>query len=227
MIRRSTWIMLAIFIVAVGLVFYLNKYPIKNASVTPTATLLPPLMGNVTADKLTMVEFQSIAGAALQLKRNSDKTWGFTNIQGKLPDQGKVQELLFTITGLTVTEGFANSLTLDSTGLTTPADVITLQDESGAQNIIRIGAATSIASGYYVQLNKNNPVIIDKSTIDNLTSLFTEGNLVLATPTSETPGPATPVATSPVVAPALSPTAAFTPVPSDTSATPLSATATP
>jgi Domain of unknown function (DUF4340) len=214
MIRRSTWILLAVFIVGVGLLFYLDKYPISNANVTPTATLLPPLFGNVTADKLVMIEIQSNTGSVLQLKLNPDKTWGFTNIEEKIPDQGKVQELLFSITGLTVTEGFTNSLSLDSVGLATPANTITLQDSTGNQEVLRIGAATAIGSGYYVQLNKNNPVIIDKSTLDNLIGLFSEANLVMATPTVVNAGSVTPGAPNLTLQPAATSPALLTPVPS-------------
>ncbi|HMD88433.1 MAG TPA: DUF4340 domain-containing protein [Anaerolineaceae bacterium] len=219
MIRRSTWILLAIFIVGVGLVFYLDKHPISNANVTPTATLLPPIFSNVSADKLVMVEIQSSTGSNIELKRNPDNTWGFTNIPGKSPDQGKVQELLFTITGLTVTEGLNSPLSLDSFGLTNPSNTITLQDDSGNQNILHIGALTSISSGYYVQLNKNNPVIIDKGTIDNLISLFTESNLVMATPTSQNTGLLPPSATNSTVEPPASPTMTLTPAPAETTST--------
>jgi hypothetical protein len=226
MIRRSTWILLAIFIVGVGAVFYLDKYPIKNANVTPTATLLPPLFSNVSYDKLVMIEIQSNNGTVIQLTRNPDKTWGFTNIQGKSPDQGKVQELLFTLTGLTVTEGLNGSIALESVGLATPTHTITLQDEAGIKNILRIGAATSIGSGYYVQLNQNSPEIIDKGTIDNLTGLFNLDNLVMATPTTAAGGLGTP---GPILAPSAVSTVILTPAPSE-STTPLpalSTTATP
>jgi hypothetical protein len=226
MIRRSTWILLAIFIVGVGAVFYLDKYPISSASVTPTATLLPPLFNNVSYDNLVMIEIQNNSGSAIQLKRNPDKTWGFTNIQGKSPDQGKVQELLFTLTGLTVTEGLNGSIALESVGLTTPTNTITLQDETGTKNILRIGAATSIGSGYYVQVNQNNPEIIDKTTIDNLIGLFNLANLVMATPTSESGGLGTP---GPILEPTAASTVIVTPAPSETASPPpaLSTTATP
>jgi len=229
MIRRSTWILLAIFIIGVGLVIFLNKYPISSANVTPTATLLPPLLGNVSADKLVMIEIQGNTGSVLQLRRNPDKTWGFTSIQGKSPDQGKVQELIFSITGLTVTQGLTSALPLASIGLTTPVNTITLQDDAGSQYILRVGTATAIGSGYYVQLNKNNPVIIDKSTIDNLTSIFNEGNLVMVTPTSENVGSVTPGTSNTTQEPTSVSTIMLTPVPSATVTPPpvLSTTATP
>jgi len=229
MIRRSTWILLAIFIVGVGLVFYLDKYPISKANVTPTATLTSPLFGNVTADNLVMIEIQSNTGGVLQLTRNPDKTWVFNNIQGKSPDQGKVQELLYTLTGLTVTEGLNGSLPLDSVGLATPANTITLVVDSGTKNILKIGAVTSISSGYYVQLNKNNPVIIDKGTIDNLTSLFNLNNLVLATPTSQIIGSVTPGTPTPTIGPSPASSVDLTPAPSDTTNPPpaISTAATP
>jgi hypothetical protein len=225
MIRRSTWILLAIFIIGVGLVFYLDKHPISNANVTPTATVQSALFNNVTADNLIKIEIQSNTGTVLQLTRNPDKTWVFNNIQGKSPDQGKVQELLYTITGLTVTEGLNGSLPLDSIGLTTPANTITLVNDSGTQNILRIGAVTSINSGYYVQLNKNNPVIIDKGTIDNLTSLFNLNNLVMATPTSQIVGSVTPGTPAPTIEPSPTSSVDMTPAPSDTT-NPLPATST-
>ncbi len=215
-IRRSTWILLAIFIIGVGLVFYLDKYPISNANTTPTATMLPPLFSNMSYDKLVMIEIQGNAGSILQLKRNPDNTWGFTNIQGKSPDQGKVQELLFTLTGLTVTENLNSNLSLESVGLVTPTNTITLQDDAGSQNILRIGMVTSIGSGYYVQLNKNNPVIIDKTTIDNLTGLFSQANLVMVTPTTEGIGSGTPVAPASIPEPSATSTFIFTPSPGET-----------
>ncbi len=213
MIRRSTWITLAVFIVLIGAALLLQKYPVLQGKPTPTATEYPLLLQGWLPEELTMIEIKNDKGETVSLKRNPDKTWAFVNVTGKLPDQGKVTQLIDTLTSTNVLASFDATTSLENVGLTAPTYLITLQNSQGNKKVIRVGKATAIGTGYYIQVDNNLPVLVSKDNLDQVTSLASLDALTLVT---ETPTVIEATTTTPNTTETAIPTETETPLPTST-----------
>jgi hypothetical protein len=68
----------------------------------------------------------------------------------------------------------------------TPAHVITVKNDQGKQTEIKVGKETPTGDGYYVQVDSNTPVVVNKGSIDTLVEQMSLSNL--APPPTSTPG---------------------------------------
>ncbi|MGD0002730.1 MAG: DUF4340 domain-containing protein [Anaerolineaceae bacterium] len=134
------------------------------------------------------------------IKRNLNDTWSFTDDQNTPADQGKIQQLLASLTGLQ-SEATLDAKTLDAFGLVSANQVLTIQTTNGT-SVMKIGNITPTTTGYYVQLGNHAPVVIDKSSLDDILNSMNRQALSPATatplPAQATPGTGTP---SPLLTP--------------------------
>lgn len=207
MVKKQTWILLALFAALAGFALFLKNNPKSDtpdadATLPPTAApvefLFPTEEGVVTS-----ILIEDREGQIVGLERG-DAAWAVTQPFEAEALQASVEEAASQVTALTV----LNRLELDlaAVGLKSPAYTITVGFSSGNFFTAQVGDATPTDSGYYVRKEDGNILVVSKY---GLESLF---NLLLFPPYAETPTP------SP-----LPPTE--TPTPSST-ATPLSETPT-
>ncbi len=194
MIRRGTLVVLVIFVLLIGVTWYLEWSPAGQARTrgTPTATAYPRLIELGTGE-LMGLELKSSSGT-FGIKRNLNDTWSFTDDQNTPADQGKIQQLLASLTGLQ-SEATLDAKTLDAFGLVSAYQVLTIQTTNGT-SVMKIGNVTPTTTGYYVQLDKHAPVVIDKSSLDEILNSMNRQALSPATatpiPAQVTPGSETP-----------------------------------
>ncbi|MEA4910095.1 MAG: DUF4340 domain-containing protein [Anaerolineaceae bacterium] len=186
MIRRSTWIMLAVFVVALGLLVYLQQT--GNTTLieeTPTATAYPNLMAGWAPDVVTSIRLEIGSVEAVAIEKDAGGQWIFPGQSDQLVDQGQVQLILSSIDGISAMNVLpGGDEALQSYGLATPSATLTLADQAGTQYTLLIGNKTSTGSSYYVQRDSDAPVVVSSYTVDDLlTALTTE---LVAAPT-ETP----------------------------------------
>ncbi|RPJ39255.1 MAG: hypothetical protein EHM21_15880 [Chloroflexi bacterium] len=67
---------------------------------------------------------------------------------------------------------------------------MTIRNAQGKQAVLRIGNATPVDSGYYVRLDEQAPVVVEKTTIDGTLDLL-QSTLPTATPAPTQPAEAT------------------------------------
>jgi len=201
MIRRGTLVVLAIFVLLVGATWYLEWSPAGKARVrgTPTATGYPSLIQLGSAD-LMKIELKDSTGT-FGIKRNLNDTWSFDDDQNTPADQGKIQQVLASLTGLQ-SMATLDTKTLDTFGLVNANRTLTIQTTSGAI-VMKIGKVTPTSSGYYVQVDNHAPVVVDKTSMDDVLTNFSRQALLSATatplPVEVTPAVETP---SPLLTPA-------------------------
>jgi hypothetical protein len=200
MIRRGTLVVLVIFVLLIGVTWYLEWSPAGQARSrgTPTATAYPSLIQLGTGE-LMELELKDSSGT-FGIKRNLNDTWSFTDDQNTPADQGKIQQLLASLTGLQ-SEATLDAKTLDAFGLVSANQVLTIQTTNGT-SVMKIGNITPTTTGYYVQLGNHAPVVIDKSSLDDILNSMNRQALSPATatplPAQATPGTGTP---SPLLTP--------------------------
>jgi hypothetical protein len=197
MIRRGTLIVLAIFVLLIGATWYLEWSPAGQARArgTPTATAYPKLI-NLGPGQFNKIEMKDSNGTfAIQINLNN--TWSFADAQNTPADQGKIQQLLSSLTGLESTATLdINSLA--SFGLGSANHVLTIQSSNGTF-VLKVGKLTPTSGGYYVQVDNHAPVVVDKTSMDDILNLMNREALLPATATplpnqvptggSETPSP--------------------------------------
>jgi len=194
MIRRGTLVVLAIFVLLIGVTWYLEWSPAGKARVkgTPTATSYPKLIVLGTGE-LMKLELKSSSGT-FGIKRNLNDTWSFTDDQNTPADQGKIQQLLATLTSLQ-SMATLDTKTLDAFGLVSANKILTIQTTNGT-SVMKIGKITPTTSGYYVQVDNQSPVVVDKTSMDDILNTLTRKALTPPTatplPTQVTPGAETP-----------------------------------
>ena len=122
--------------------------------------------------------------------KNSDSTMQLSNNGGNwilLPENkpvevGKAEEIRAQLADMHVMANLPAGFSLETGGLSKPSHVITLKNSQGNQSDMKIGNATPTGDGYYVQVNNNAPVVVNKGTIDTLIEQVSLSNLA-PTPT--------------------------------------------
>jgi hypothetical protein len=180
MIRRSTWIILFVFIVVLVGGLYFQKYQSnKQAEVTPTPEI-NVLFPGVSKDQITGLEIDTSQGKKVVVTKDQSGSWVVTGFTAADTDPTGIDSMLNQVTSLSILSDLENAPALDVIGLTSPAYIfhITLQD--GQQEILYIGILTPTKSGYYARLGENSPIVVSKYAVDNLTKLLE--NPPIATP---------------------------------------------
>ena len=175
--RRSTFVMLLLAVIAAGAYYYLKNKP-KNAdtSANIAVTLQPQNTTSYlfsTADgQPTQFQIESAAGETVELARNADKAWVI-----KLPfegaaEQGSAEAAASQLTTISVANDLPASVSPGDVGLDKPEYTITVKYDSGVERKAQIGVITTSGSGYYARTDDNKLVIINRSGIDSLIGLF-------------------------------------------------------
>ncbi len=193
MIRKQTWILLAVFILLLGGAFYLQKNPLPSGTKptpSPTATML--LLPGWKDSDIVKVVLQDAPGSSTQVSQDDKGNWKLILNTGKETTvaAGMVEQLRSAITSMNVQATLPSGYALDALGLKSPAKTLTIQNKQGQQAVIHIGSATPTGNGYYLQVNNQAPVVVDKGAVDGALSQF---DAMHPTPTPE---PGTPSPTS-------------------------------
>jgi hypothetical protein len=188
MIRRSTWIAVAVLIVLLGVTWYFEWSPAGLARVkgTPTPTLIPQIIKENQSD-ISLIEFTASTGDVTKLRKNSDNTWSFQNSTSQVIDQGKMQELLSDIYFLTPLTTIDANASLDAYGLLKPVRIINVQITNGSPYVIKLGSLTPTQSGYYIQVNSNPVVVVSKTSLESILDLIGTDALIQKTATQPSP----------------------------------------
>lgn len=220
MIRRGTWIALAILLGLVGLSFLLKAQKTESAeAATPTEGL-----SRLFDDRLgvpSLIRIESATGQAVQLGRNEDGTWVLEVPEEAAADQAAAQAAATQIGALRILSTV--DLSPEIIGLESPAYHLTLKFEDGSTHSLLIGSVTPITDGYYAQLDGGPFQVVDKYGLDVLIGLV-GAPPYLATPTpGETPSAmtsGTPLSASAQPAESTAMETAGSPEPTVTTATP-------
>jgi len=194
--KRSTWIVLLVFLALVGLMVYLDQKETPTDETAATTPTVPPeKLFNEMDGTPNSIEIASQDGRTVKLARNEAGVWTLEKPIEAEADQGLAEAAATQVTALRILSkpGVAPA----DVGLSSPAFSLTIETSGGAGKDIRIGDATPTGSGYYAQEAGNDAVIIlDKIGIDILLGslasppyLNTPTPSPTAAPPTETPAP--------------------------------------
>jgi hypothetical protein len=179
MIRRSTWLLVAVFVVVLGGAVYWQQRP--AASPENEATPIPatqPLFP-VTSEELTGLQVQETTGGAVILERDADGLWELVQPAGAETDQAEVETKLGQLTSLRIKTSLEPAADLSIFGLDSPAYRVSLRTTDGQEYGLAVGDLTPTGDGYYVQLNGNPPQVVNKINIESFLGILDEPPILL------------------------------------------------
>jgi len=193
MIKRSTWILLAVLALFIGAYFYLKAHPLQLSAPTPTPTATESsFLITKEDDTLTKVVITDAQGNTFQMGRDAAGNWAITQPELAAADQSQAEAAETQLFALKVVTTLETSPSPDAIGLDPAADTISLEFSSSRQQILEVGGLTPTSSGYYVQL-EDKIYVVSQYSIDAVVKLL-QNPPYLATPTpvpaTETPIPA-------------------------------------
>ena len=179
--RRSTWVVLVIFLALVGLTLYLsqNKPPIDDANLTPTAVV--EYLFDETAGLPTSIAIESKNGEQVAIERNEAGVWVLKQPVEAEADQGSAEAAASQLTALRILS--RPEVAPADAGLVDPSYTMTVKLSGGTEQVVRIGDLTPTGSGYYTNIDGSDEILILGQTgLDALLTLVTSPPFV-STPT--------------------------------------------
>ncbi len=186
MVKRPTWILLAVLALAVGAYFLVKNQPSKANALTATPTANSFLITQADG-VLQSLRISDNKGNNFQMQRDLSKAWVITAPTSGAADQGLAGAAETQVGALRIVTILETPPTPSAIGLATPADTMELGFVSGASHKIEVGSMTPTSSGYYVRFDGGKIYVIEQSGIDALVNLLTAPPF---------PATATPIATA-------------------------------
>jgi Domain of unknown function (DUF4340) len=170
MIRRNTWIILAIFVVVLGVGWYLLH--VKTSSPAPVSSTPSPgkLLTGLTADKIKAIKYIDVQGIQVSLVQQANNQWVQQSPSNTPLTQGNIQEIISQLLDMNILTDLTSPPPASALGLDKPTTSLIITTDKDI--VFSVGNPTPLGNGYYVQVDQSNPVIIDKPTVDNLVELF-------------------------------------------------------
>jgi hypothetical protein len=200
MVKRSTWIMIALLAVLAGLAYYLQqpdnliKKAFPSATGTPTAEPLGTLLSPTDAP-LNSISVQGADGHSAVIERTNTGWLLLIDGESVPADQAAAEQIASQAPTVRLVETIKTATpdTLSAFGLDKPAYIYKLNVAGGKFVTFKIGNTTLSGSGYYLQKEDGSVVVIDNG-IDLVLGLLRQPPYKFtptpsSVPVTETPTP--------------------------------------
>jgi hypothetical protein len=184
MIRKSTGIILALFVALVGFAFVLNQR--SQASISETTVTPPADKAFPTEALANLLEISYINsnGNVLHIMKQKSGNWTFAADAQKQINQARIFEIISNLNSLEAHSKVTAASRPEDLGLSPPLQQIILKNGQDQSSRIKIGSLTPTNSGYYFQADDDGVVIVGKGGMETIFSLLSEDNLILQTTNS-------------------------------------------
>lgn len=183
--KRSTWIVLVIFLALVGIFFYLNQREStvsEDGEASPTVAPVEYLISE-TDGLPSSIEIKSNSGDQVHIERDKAGEWVLKQPTEAEANQGSAEAAASQLTALRIVS--RPEVAPADAGLIHPSYEMTVKLTGGKVKNVRIGDLTPIESGYYTSVDDNGEVlIVSKTGLDSLLVLLTSPPFA-STPTPE------------------------------------------
>ncbi len=192
MIRKTTWVLVVIFAVLLGSVWFIPWWQGRNPQPAPTAsaTAHPILPGAIV--QLTV---SGSGGMKVVTEKSPDPgKWNVLEPTGLVFDPTKVQDAISFMQGAKIQTELSTQPPIDAVGLAEPKNIIIAKLDNGSEVVLNVGNSTPTGSGYYAQIPGQPMFIISKGDIDPAIGLLTAGVPPVTpstTPRTHSPGSGT------------------------------------
>lgn len=170
MIRRSTLIVVGLFIAVLALAIYLQRTGKKLVAETPTPTQ-PAALLSLERDSIGRLQIEASDGRIVELERAADGTWRVLQPKNEAADASTIDSALTNLLSLSITSAINPPPPASSTGLDRPQYVIRISSEGSGDQAIQVGNVTPVGSGYYVKLEDGRVLVTGKFGVDEILKL--------------------------------------------------------
>ena len=189
MIRRTTWVLLGILVILLGVAWYLQRnQQSPGTEVTPSEQIT--YLFDSQGRTITGLRVADAEGKLVEIVRGVEASWVLNQPTGQEADVSKIETVISLLGSLQVLSTLEPSPPLDAIGLEPVAFQISVFYEDGAEQTIQIGEQTPTASGFYVKEPNGLVQIVESFGIQEILDLLTNPP-VLAMATSSTDSVAT------------------------------------
>lgn len=181
--KRSTLVVLVIFLGLVGLLLYLNQNePAEEESdATPTAPV--EFLFSDSDGLPTSIDIKSDSGGQVVISRNEAGVWVLEQPIETEADQSSAEAAASQLTALRIES--KPEVDPEAAGLNRPSYMLTVEMTSGSKKSVRIGDLTPTEIGYYASVDDSDEVlIINRTGLDALLTLIENPPIVVPTPTN-------------------------------------------
>lgn len=188
MIRRTTWIVLVLFIlVLAAAVFWQRRQDQQTAETTPTpaAAYLIDMNGR----QVNRIQLSSSQGQRFEVEKGLDGSWMVVEPSGNKADQARIDQLISDLGALQVSTKLDTSPGLESLGLNPAKYQILVGFEDGSPATVYVGDKTPTQNGYYAYRQGDQVAVVEafgmESILDTLNSPPIMNTPALVTPPGE------------------------------------------
>jgi len=183
MIRRTTWIILAVFVILLGIVWAFPRIQGKlSSSSQATATPETKFLVSQGEKNIQSLRAENSAGKVMALGRDANGVWMLVEPAGKQIDLGAAESGVTQLLSLPITLTLEPAFDPASIGLNPPIYTITLDLVDGKKTVIKVGKLTPIKNGYYAQVDDGPVTVVNNYSLDAFLNML-DNPPVLETPT--------------------------------------------
>ena len=211
MIRRSTWVLVVVFVVLAGVAWWAREQKTAadaEATAEPTATPQPRLLPDLEPDAVVRIVLEEpatqrrvvlvrveatptpAAEDAAGTPAAAEPQWAVEEpADAKPPEAWRVNSALEGLVYARVLATLPPDTDPATVGLAGPAQRIVLETRDGRTVTLWIGASTPLQNGYYLRVNEDTTIVaVGQYAVGSLWDLLDELAPATATPTpSPTP----------------------------------------
>lgn len=182
MIRRSTWILLAIFILVLVIAIIIQRSQ-EQSQVEATPAIGVTYLFDVQDTQIIALEIDSADGRKLVVQRGSDGNWALIEPEYNESDVNRIESVITQAESLRILSKLDTHLDLDVLGLDQPSYWIVVTTAEGQQQMAYIGSVTPTGSGYYAFLSGGPIQIVNKLSVDSVLEILDDPPVLAATAT--------------------------------------------
>lgn len=194
MIRRGTWIVLAIFVGMLGVYLWWSQRPSSSSAGEATAT--PGPLWSVTAEQIQRIEVQDHEqGVRLIAERQADVGWTVSEPEGAAQDAGRVERAATWLMAPVPRAEIGPQEDLEPFGLASPSYSVTVILSGGTELVLDIGRETPTGSSRYVTfVGREGVLVFTQAGLQEVLGLLDD---LIVPPTATAPPTATQTPTPP------------------------------
>ena len=178
MVRRTTWIILVIFLGLLAFsLYWQNRNKYNQGEVTPSPVVQTLL--DIGSDEISTLRIEDERGGAGEIKHVEGNGWILVVPKSEATDSNAVDGILNQFASLHVISTIEPAPPDDATGLENPEYKIHLQVNDGRQMIVNVGVQTATGSGYYVKVDDGFVKVVDKIGLEAVTNLIYQPPVLL------------------------------------------------
>jgi hypothetical protein len=181
MIRRTTWIYLAFFVVLLGFAWYFQNSKEKAAAqITPTPGAQN--LFNIEESSIKSLKIEDNQGNIVALGRDEKGLWSLTEPKAEMTDISQAESAVSQLVSLTILSSVDPAPAADVTGLNPAVYTVTIDFNDGTQKVLQVGKVTPIQNGYYSQLDGGPVNVVNKYGMDAFLKLLSSPPIATPTP---------------------------------------------